>query len=288
MKLEQWTLFIDMLGYGNINGNITNENEAKDFIKFMQSNVSIFIKQDNDGKKKIYENQEFDLYKYYDIQTALVSDSLIINYLPKEVNEEIVEGKRILHSANTFFIIINRLQEYIYNCMSNKSILIRGGVSNKYCLVENNFAVGEGVIDAYIQESKFAVFPRIAISKNITNNKPLIKAFDFLCKAIYNETSFLEKCENDIYYIDYLKHNISLTKKNPFSLLTINKFIEVHKNTISKNLEKIQEQINSLQEVDNDFELKKGKLKRSEKKILWLKNYHNQKMHEFNKDYIIE
>ncbi|WP_158527192.1 hypothetical protein [Pelagibaculum spongiae] len=38
MKLVQWTLFIDMLGYRDINGAINSEAKAKEFIAFMEEN----------------------------------------------------------------------------------------------------------------------------------------------------------------------------------------------------------------------------------------------------------
>jgi|GEM_PF-3371769 len=47
MELEKWTLFIDMLGYGQMNGSIRDKEEAAAFISFMKSNVGLFEDQDN-------------------------------------------------------------------------------------------------------------------------------------------------------------------------------------------------------------------------------------------------
>ncbi|WP_156309037.1 hypothetical protein [Sphingobacterium endophyticum] len=42
MKLIQWTLFIDMLVYGEINGMIESDKHADEFISFMSKNADIF------------------------------------------------------------------------------------------------------------------------------------------------------------------------------------------------------------------------------------------------------
>jgi hypothetical protein len=195
MKLERWTLFIDMLGYGNINGTIKNEQEAAEFIAFMKSNVAFFEEQDREDMKKMYAGEAFDLYKYYEIKVLFVSDSLMISYTPKEVDEEIKEQSRLLHSANALFIILQRLQIYIYNCMNEKKILVRGGISNKFTLIDSQFAVGEGIIEAYQLESKKATYPRIILSEDIINNEGLMKCVNLISKAMYRIESIIEKDE---------------------------------------------------------------------------------------------
>lgn len=56
-KLIPWTLFIDMLGYGDINGNINNEENAQDFYKFMRSNADVFDLQDSKEIREIYKKK---------------------------------------------------------------------------------------------------------------------------------------------------------------------------------------------------------------------------------------
>ncbi|WP_293908263.1 hypothetical protein [Sphingobacterium sp. UBA5670] len=291
MKLEQWTLFIDMLGYGKINGKITSESEALDFINFMKSNVTIFNNQDSEDRKKKYKESDFDLYKYYDIKVLFVSDSLIITYLPKEVNEEINENLRILHSANTLFIILQRLQTYIYNCMKEKRILVRGGISNKFSVVEDHFAVGAGIIEAYQLESKKAIYPRIILSESICQNTKLIEALQLITSIIYNWPSALGDDGDGILYLDYLGYMISIalqSRLNPNILIPIDEFLIVHKETIEYHLELQSQELKKLKskKLDNQDTLKN--LQGILEKYNWMKDYHNSRIKELENPKLVE
>ncbi|MBO0947506.1 hypothetical protein [Fibrella forsythiae] len=276
MKLEQWVLFIDMLGYRELNGQISDDKSANDFLNFMKNNEKIFLRQNNDDIKKMYSEGIFDLYLFYEIQVVFISDSLIINYKPLEFFDKKIDEKiRNLHSANALFIIIDRIQEFIYHCLKEKNILIRGGVSNKYCSVQNNFAVGEGLIEAYINESKMAVYPRIVLSSSIIDNLPLIESFKFLSWVIYHTDTFLKEDGDGVFYIDYLKYVIKSTQtnmaENDGALVRVGNILVAHKLVIESKLNDLKNKINN--EADS------GKLKELDKiqaKIIWLKNYYNE------------
>jgi len=279
MKLEQWVLFIDMLGYRDINGEIKDLQKAEDFIKFMKSNILIFEMQDTDKVKEGYKNGTYDLYAFYDIQIAFVSDSLIINYLPKEI-ADIPEEVRIRHSANTLFIIIKRLQTFLYNCLKEKNIIVRGGISSKFCLIDGGFAVGEGLIEAYTVESKLAVYPRICLSNEIASNKKLIDTFNQLCVLIYGVDSFLAKEDDGVLYIDYLKHNLSEPEHTVLHVRVKAAFFMLHKTTIETKLKDIQSRLD-LTGSDSIRQLESVK-----DKIIWLKEYHNKTLSNY-KEYLI-
>lgn len=279
MKLEQWVLFIDMLGYREINGKINSDKEANDFLDFMKSNEKIFNDQNNPEIINLYQTESFDLYKYYEIQTTFVSDSLIINFKPLDIEETLREEIRMMHSANTLFIIIKRLQAYIFNCLKEHSILVRGGISNKYCLIRDNYAVGDGVIDAYLNESKRAIHPRIVLSENITNNTKFMEAFSFISNNIYNRDTFLKVDDDKVYYLDYLKFNIRIVFTtmigNLQALKTVNGFLLMHKNVITEKLINLDKEIS----IENDPK-KLEELNKIKSKIVWLKDYHNESMKE--------
>lgn len=287
MKLEQWVLFIDMLGYGEINGQIADDEKGNAFLDFMKSNEKIFSHQDREEIREGYETQPFDLYKYYEIQTTFVSDSLIINYKPKEIEEELHERVRMMHSANTLFIIMNRLQTYIYNCLKEHNILVRGGISNKYCLIRDNYAVGEGLLDAYINESKRAIYPRIVLSENITNKIEFINSFNFISKNIYGKETFLKEDGDGIYYLDYLKYNIRMVYTsmlgNVEALRTLTSYLTIHQQTIITKLKEID---NKIEREDNSDKL--IKLEKIKDKIVWIKNYHNECIKEAIPQFKIE
>jgi hypothetical protein len=284
MKLEQWTLVIDMMGYGVINGRIKTEEEAKEFITFMKKNVELITQQDNDEVKKMYAKTSFNLYEYYDIKIIFVSDSIMVSYYPKEVSSLTLENERILHSANALFIILQRLQIFMYHCMNEKKIMVRGGISNKFSLIEDSFAVGEGIIEAYILESKIAVHPRVILSKDIMKHETLIKAIRLLSKALYNIDSILETDENGVYYLDYLGYNIRQALQGSFNLLNLasyQAFFLTHKETIEFHYGATLDAIERLKKTAPADEKGLKKLMEVLEKYIWLKVYHNRKMETF-------
>ncbi len=280
MKLEQWVLFIDMLGYREINGQINDDKKADEFLEFMKSNEKIFEDQNNIEIRKSHSSGAFNLYKYYEIQTTFVSDSLIINYKPIEFIEEGLDNiKRLMHSANALFIIMNRLQTYIFNCLDKYQVLVRGGISNKYCMIKDNYAVGEGVIDAYYNESSRAIYPRIAISENIINNTLLVRSFNLISEKIYGTESFLKVDHQGVYYLDYLKYNVRIVMTTMAgdleALAVVNGFFAVQKNVIEEKLKNLE------LKIKKEVEVKKlENIKKIRSKILWLKDYHDESIGE--------
>ena len=261
MKLEQWVLFIDMLGYQDINGAISDDKKANDFISFMKENENLFSNQDSQENQNMYKNSTFDLYAFYDIQRAFVSDSLII--------------------------ILNRLQSFIFNCAKSKNILLRGGVSNKYCHIHNNFAVGKGLIDAYNYESKFANYPRIALSKNISDNVQLIESMNTIVKFIYNKDTFLKVDNDNIYYLDFIKFNIALSEKAntvfPLGKKSLDIVLTGYKNCLENKLSEMMERLcNATTEED------KKRVIKVKSKIDWAVSYYNESVKELNPQYHIK
>lgn len=287
MKLIQWTLFIDMLGYRAINGEIKSDKDALDFVSFMDENKSIFESQDNELIQKSYFNESFNLYDFYDIKKAFVSDSVIVTYFPKKDLEPDQEKMLFFHSANAIFIITMRLQTFIYNCLL-KGIFLRGGISNKYCYIKDEFVVGEGVIEAYQAESEDAKYPRIVFSKSVFENKKLLSAYKMLDKGMYNESGLLTQDSDGIFYINYLNYAITS--------LNVNLPPKTRHSYESSPFYKKQQEF-TLAFIHNHQNMIKRKIKESKNnndnrvlsKYLWLKEYHNTtvKNHSLN-NFIID
>jgi hypothetical protein len=301
LKLTQWTLFIDMLGYREINGNINSEEKAKEFIAFMELNRKIFEFTDSEDIKAKYAKDEFfNLYKYYDIQSAFVSDSLIITYHPKEVDEVLPTGIPSMHSANALFIIAMRLQTFIFNCFSEKGIFLRGGISNKYCYIKNNFAVGEGLIEAYLGESKYANNPRIVLHPALENNAELMEKIEFISKKMYSGRSLIQKDADDLYFLDHLGYAITtidtdipmisaLARTKPIHYASLCKsvsdYTRRHADAISRKFSDLNEKLSQLAPESEEAKVIKSVIS----KFIWLKNYHNSKIdkHELLSKYKI-
>lgn len=285
MKLEQWVIFIDMLGYRDVNGRIDDLDAAQEFIAFMKSNQDVITQQNRDEIKEMYAGLSFNLYEYYEIQTAFISDSIIINFLPKD-GPEINENRRLLHSASTLVIIIDRIQQLIYKCMSEKNIVFRGGVSNKFCLIESSYGVGEGLAEAYKYESEVSKHPRISICDDIKNNVGLINAFNFICSKIYKRKFLVTDGKDDVVFLDYLGFNIAAQPLvNAYNASYLPVFLAEHKKSIEKNIADIVAKINDANDQHDEKHL--AVLTNIRAKYEWMKDYHNNNIGEDHEEFII-
>ncbi len=177
-----------------------------------------------------------------------------------------------MHSANTLFIIIGRLQEFIYKCLKEKNIFLRGGISNGYCNINNNFAFGNGLIEAYEVESVKAVYPRICLHESVSENKKLLGKLSLICKFIYGADSLL-RFEDKLCYVDYLQYGICQSNISPHNSEFFDEQFLIHKNAIINKLSEIERKIkNSKTEAEL---LKNNRIK---DKFVWLKGYHNDKV----------
>lgn len=298
MKLLQWTLFIDMLGYKNINGLIDNEEKARELINFMNGNKTIFENQDSAEKRIQYAlDKNFNLYEFYDIKYAFVSDSLIMTYEPKEFEKkEKNKDIYLMHSANAALIILQRLIVFIFSCYQQKNIFLRGGITNKYSYIEGSFAVGEGVGIAYEGEMA-AKNPKIILCPDVVENKPLMKKIKFLSKLMYGDDN-LFTFDDSHYFLDYLKFTrLSADVRTPIIKMNkleanraymngmvkhAKKIFSTHKIAIVNNRNEIQKSFDEvellLSSTPDDKMLLKHKeiLVKTISKYEWLKNYHNQ------------
>lgn len=286
MKLTQWTVFIDILGFKELNEKINNEKSALNLIEYMKSNIELNNFQNSPHVIGQYKNQDFNLYDFYDVKFAFVSDSICFTFYPKEVS--INRKDPILDSANTLLIIFMRLHSYIENIISSKGLFIRGGISTKYAYIEDNFIVGEGVIEAYLTESTIAKNPRITLSKSVMSDKKLLTRFNFLSKIMYGTDKIIKKDENGNYFYNYLRYQLASIDYNVtmvgrefinnqvgyFGLVdTIEMFFKNHKQAIVKAISELEDRI-----YKSASDREKETLKKVMSKYIWLKNYHNDEL----------
>jgi hypothetical protein len=297
MKLLQWTFFLDMLGYGNKNSLIKNHEDAQKFIDFMKGNKKILdFQENNEPLKTQYKTQWFDLYKYYEIKFTFISDSLVFTMLPKEVDEDLGESVYYSHSANVLFIISMRIFTVILYVLEKEKIFIRGGISNKFCDINEHFAVGEGLIEAYNLETKFAIYPRILLSKEISSNDKIMNSLKTISKRMYNSNYLVKKDTDGYFYLDYLTFKLSQSDKNSQAIqvalkkrsitgielnqqesITI-QIVNIHKEIIENNINELNQKI-----IDSDNDKDLEKYNKILQKYIWLKKYHNRVISKFPK-----
>jgi hypothetical protein len=194
-----------------------------------------------------------------------------------------------MHSANALFIIAIRLQTFIFKCYLEKGLFLRGGVSNKYCYVKDRFAVGEGLIEAYLAESSIAKYPRIVIHPAVEENVELMKKIDFLSDKMYGGKSILQRDDlDDQLFIDHIGYAIAtVNKKIPMikaaaerdpgmyliHLGSVQNQIQRHAEQIEKKLLELRARIDA-----GDDQAGRSALEPVVQKFEWLKQYHNAKV----------
>ncbi|WP_312333206.1 hypothetical protein [Acinetobacter variabilis] len=288
MKLLHWTLFVDLLGYRDINGDVNNLEKAEELIDFMKSNVEVFDKQNNNPElKEYYAKSSFDLYKHYDISFAFISDSLIVSYTPN-LELDFDEKVALSHSSNMLLILLQRLRAFIYKCVLEKQIFLRGGISNHFSYIGGAFAVGKGVGSAYVAENQ-AKYPRVILAEDVVQNTELMKAIEWLSQLMYKADLIVN--DNGTRYLDFNKFGIaSLDARSE------NKFVIQNAcSNPSKYKETIQMEGGYLKVTKEaiEFQIKKAltlkgspdknKLYESLKdKYIWLSEYHNRSCIDFS------
>jgi hypothetical protein len=277
-----------MLGYREVNGSISSDKDAEAFIEFMETNRNILDFSNRDEVKELYEKNDFNLYEYYDVDSCFVSDSIIITYKPKEVEKLTKEDLKFMHSANALFIICMRLQTIIFNCFTEKGIFLRGGISSKYSYIKDSFAVGQGVIEAYLAESSIAKSPRIVLHPNIEENKKLIEKINFLSDAMYGGKSLIQRDSQDgILFLDYIGFALSSSDLKSQSVaraaaldplrfaaqrVVTDNYVRRHYEALGNKIQEMTSTVNKLDAGSEEHE----KMLRVLSKFIWLKEYHNR------------
>lgn len=290
MKLLHWTVFVDLLGYQELNGGVKSLDDAKDLIEFMNSNQKIFNDQtQNVQLKEQYEKSSYNLYEHYEISFAFISDSLIISYTPN-LDKDFPEEIALRHSANSLLIILQRLRLLVYKCAHEKNIFLRGGVSNDYSYIHGNFAVGKGVGSAYKAET-LAKYPRVILAEDVTANIKLMKAIDDLSRIMYNVDLIKDDGKK---YLDFncfgritldaqsknhfvIKNAISNPKKYEQNVLDEGGMLKTYKEAIEFQIKK------ALMLKDSSNPEEQRLYESLKEKYIWLSNYHDKSCEEFSR-----
>lgn len=262
-----FTIFLDMLGFGNKVGGISNEEEAKKFILFMQSNKGIF-----DIIKTINQEAPFNIInENYEFKFSFISDSIVVLAYPKELDIAIAEDKYYNLSVYMFMSIYNKLLPLLFNLLKYKQILLRGAISNKFSYIQNEFVVGEGLIEAYKLESKEygAIYPRIVLSKNLTSDLKFMETLEKNSEELYktDQNIITEDKRDDFFFLNYfnLLQNQEQPHLNDNANISISnkKFYDFHQKAIQE------------MKLFMDSQKEKEDYKKIEIKYNWIRDYHN-------------
>ncbi|MDH1869267.1 hypothetical protein N5D83_21020 [Pseudomonas chengduensis] len=202
MKAVQWTVFIDMLGFKKLNSSVANDEQAQELIKFMTTNRDVLTQHETYVEQYYKQDGEFNLYEWYDIKSAFISDSIVVTFKPKDVDREKNAKRVLMHSANALMLIVMRLGALMHKSLLEKEITFRGGISTEYCDISESFAVGAGLSLANEAESN-ATYARLALAEDVVRNAKLMMNVRELFKLMYGDSEFLVK-EGGITYVNVL------------------------------------------------------------------------------------
>ena len=174
--------YIDILG---IKEKLSSNNEK--VRKFNLSMLNHFVEEAKNGCGSAE-------YLLDDIDIVCYSDNLLFAYDTTKASDR----DDYIHKCHCLIVYVLCMQEL---ALAN-GFMVRGSIlfGDLYIDIEKNFVCGKGLIDAYIQESQLAVYPRI-----ITIDKELLSIIDDI---VFGNGSTLHnifrKDFDNIYFLDYL------------------------------------------------------------------------------------
>lgn len=176
----------------------------------------------------------------------------------KIFTDNFVIGFPIRDDGETEFGEIFDLLSYIQFEFIKNDIFIKGAISYSNLYMDNNIVIGQALIDAYQLEEKFSVYPRIILSKEVSDK--VNNYIDYYADKKWCTENKRYLIDTDgfyfINYLNYLKeYYIDSDDNEMYS--EIEKELKMHKNTIIKQLE--------LYQMNN----------RVFEKYIWIANYHN-------------
>jgi hypothetical protein len=188
MKYEQRIVaFIDILGFKALL-NDTLDSKGNDNEQAINAVVSAFeaIRDIWDlDKKSDYLNTKSSESK----KVSIFSDCLVVSF---EIDQP----------SEVFFTLIE-IKWLIMRLLSRK-ILCRGAVSLGKFIHTDHYLFGPALVEAYILESKAAIYPRVILDNTVidagANNRGFNHSFSQEKKYVQ---SLLEQDSDGMYYIDY-------------------------------------------------------------------------------------
>lgn len=270
-RLIPFTFFVDMLGFGNKVGRIDTQEKADSFFQFMETNKKLFTSySDLDSQNT---SNHVNIPNFYEFNYAFISDSIVISFKPKILNEKLPEELYFMHSASLFYIMSSRITTLLFNVCKEHKILFRGGVSTKFSQIQNEFVVGEGLIESYKLESIEAKTPRIILSKELSNQNKFLDSLKKISNKMYSGHRLVKRDTDGYFFIDYLSHLIAQSNmKTPYVPIghkaqhdyMNNLFFNYHKEAIldtKRYLDKLDSNHKNYNSIKEKYD--------------WIKNYHN-------------
>ena len=154
---EYYILYVDILGYKNKMDRLKNDSKGQ----------SGFLNEINDIVQDCYKREHEKRKRNSPIKVKVFSDNII--FAIKVLSNEYFNNKNIEKLCS----IASRMQEMF---LKKYRILFRGSITRGQLYIDEHFVFGQGIIDAYILENNFALYPRIIIDKKIENSPYIVNS----------------------------------------------------------------------------------------------------------------
>lgn len=192
--------FLDILGFKNLI-NTEEFDKIKEIFQSIMSNKEALI------ALHIATDGEASLERYNEVLSAtkihLMSDSIIVA-APNKCKEALA----------VVIDICSCIQTILYEFES--PIFLRGAIEIGDFFLDNNVIFGKGLVDAYVAQENYAIYPRIIISAEIVEN---------MIVSMKEDYSGLPVDTDGYYYIDTLKRYINCNTKE--ELLNCERYIKI-------------------------------------------------------------
>ena len=269
----QWTFFLDILGYGNEQKTIDNQEKADKFIEFMKENKSLIDFEDS-MNKSFYSDKDINIYELYEIKSVFISDSFVLTSIPKD--KEFREEDYYYLSSSIILELTFQMFYFIENILDKQGLIIRGGISNKFTDIdtESSLAVGQGLIEAYKLESNYEN-PRILLSKDISSDKKLMSFLDKDSKKYGEDFSIFLKDTDDFFYLNYLGFMLAILRRSENDRQNMHKYYKDNYGVTQNIIEGLQElnKYKEPKEFDKELSIFIKKNNLSEKELSKLISY---------------
>lgn len=233
--------FLDILGFKNLI-NTKEFDKIKEMFQLIISNkeAGIALYRANGG--------DVSLERYNEVLEAtkihLMSDSIIVAapYKSKEALAVVID-------------ICCCIQESLYEF--EFPVFLRGAIARGVFFLDNNVIFGKGLVDAYIAQENYAVYPRIILSQDIVED---------MIVSVNDDYKGLPVDTDGYYYIDTLKRYINCDTRE--ELLTCERYLRM-KDCVQNQLKgyadsRIREKYiwmkTELLRIEKELALKKGVL----------------------------
>lgn len=239
---------------------------------------------------------------FYNLIKSIVNDirtiqknsnnSGYLHPIPNCVNIKMFSDNLIICSERNWQNVLN-FSHMIQQKFMQNDVFVRGSLYFGELLFDDEFVLGQGLIDAYKIESEIAIFPRIIVDQTFIVNAE---------EEIYQRTGHRNKIsppknESDINYsqlrydhcdenifIDYLSSCIfeSFHKTEYIEGEIIKRVVEQNENYFADIIYKHKKIVKkNIEENIND--IRKMKILQ---KYQWCKNYHNNYCSKYNQEYL--